>query len=296
MDNFIKQVRSKCSCKKQCIVSIPTFKSSTLYNTLQTNENNNICKIKTGGNPLDILTDAIDLGLIYKSSLHKYHLFNENEMNWHNIQSISIDDIIQLYTRNKRTLNLLLFYLSGAGSNSDTKIMKDVVLIYFWYMRKLIIDSVLYSDDILAISVGSTDITSDYDITLYGSREEMYNTLHSFNKIFYNIFKQDSGIIFDTNIYTISFITMQENTRLGRRDSLTSISDTYYNTPLTCPPYNILILQDTPNARFTQHIWAFVKILDSLNRFTSHLPHYYDYFRRKISTYYPQYYTLANKL
>jgi hypothetical protein len=104
----------------------------------------------------------------------------------------------------------------------------------FWLVRKLIVDSILKiiindhkktetyhtsadgSDvlitpdefnDIKIYSVGSTDITSDYDITLYSNNNYIISIIiEEFQTKFMKIFGEHSSIVFDTNIYGKAYI------------------------------------------------------------------------------------------
>ncbi len=87
----------------------------------------------------------------------------------------------------------------------------------FWLFRKLIIDSILKMSlinmshlingiSLKIFSVGSTNITSDYDITLYGPVKEKIYIINYFKSIFEQYFKEDSSIVFDTNIYGEAYI------------------------------------------------------------------------------------------
>ena len=60
-------------------------------------------------------------------------------------------------------------------------------------------------------SVGSNNLSSDYDITLYGDTQDKGNFIITFEKEFKNIFYEDSSIVFDTNIYGKSFISFEKN-------------------------------------------------------------------------------------
>lgn len=85
----------------------------------------------------------------------------------------------------------------------------------FWLFRKLIVDGILKSliseyklqNKIQIYSVGSTKITSDYDITLYGNNESKVIIINKFQKIFKSYFSEDSSIVFDTNIYGKAYIS-----------------------------------------------------------------------------------------
>lgn len=88
----------------------------------------------------------------------------------------------------------------------------------FWLFRKLIVDGILkgliskynLQNSIQIYSVGSTKITSDYDITLYGNNNSKIIIINKFQKIFKSYFSEDSSIVFDTNIYGKAYISFNK--------------------------------------------------------------------------------------
>jgi hypothetical protein len=94
----------------------------------------------------------------------------------------------------------------------------------FWLFRKIVVDSILKRiikkskisrDDIQIYSVGSIKLTSDYDITLYGKIESKIKIIKQFQKIFKKYFKEDSSLVFDTNIYGKAYISFDPMEHLG---------------------------------------------------------------------------------
>ena len=93
-----------------------------------------------------------------------------------------------------------------------------------WLLRKLIVDSLLRKillqlkrkskiekTDVKVYSVGSSNLTSDYDITLYGQVDEKVFIINEFSKEFKQLFNDDSSIVFDTNIYGKAYITFDKD-------------------------------------------------------------------------------------
>jgi hypothetical protein len=139
----------------------------------------------------------------------------------------------------------------------------------FWLFRKLIVDSILrqllikleISNDTFKIySVGSTALSSDYDITLYGSNEDKVLIITEFQKRFKNIFGDDSSIVFDTNIYGKSYISFAPNEQ----------EKEYYNA-VSCNNQTFYYLQSSIY-HDSQLMWGLVKYLrDIRDAFGEHI-------------------------
>jgi|LakMenE01Jun11ns_1017448.scaffolds.fasta_scaffold9936115_1 hypothetical protein len=90
-----------------------------------------------------------------------------------------------------------------------------------WLFRKCIVDLLLKKIiNLLQLdkkvnfkiySVGSNNLSSDYDITLYGDTTDKGNVITLFEKEFKNIFFEHSSVVFDTNLYGKSFISFEKN-------------------------------------------------------------------------------------
>lgn len=159
-------------------------------------------------------------GLIDNDNIEKkYYIINDGiklKLSWANIKSIK---------------------------NNDTKSL-------FWLFRKLIVDIILKKllldyTNIKIYSVGSTTLSSDYDITVYNvngndNDNDISHFINDFETMFNNIFNDTSDIVFDTNIYGKSFITFmkRENYNLKECDGIKTFyylkeSDTYNYSQLT---------------------------------------------------------------
>ena len=131
----------------------------------------------------------------------------------------------------------------------------------FWLLRKLIIDSLLkkitlnFNNKIKIFSVGSTNLSSDYDITLYGQTKYKIKTMNSFKSEFIKLFKEDSSIVFDTNIYGKSYISFDKIEFGNFGKAVESCGPEFY------------YLQENP-LQYSQLIWGIIKyfrdIRDSL--------------------------------
>jgi hypothetical protein len=108
----------------------------------------------------------------------------------------------------------------------------EVLRCIFWVYRKLVVDSVIGDSirevtrvrlksvvsrvmegmtsvgEVDAISVGSTRLLSDYDVTLYGNFKLMSDVIGEFNRVMDDIYGNSSEVIFDTNVYGTSFIKL----------------------------------------------------------------------------------------
>jgi hypothetical protein len=182
-DSFRKFVYENiCQCFNQCIdLDENTFKtkqpvcSEILY---QMNEEESYYT--------DIITNAIQFfikeDIIFKNGVRYYLTENNTRLTWDNIKNIENEEIKKL----------------------------------LWLLRKMVVDcllkSLLNSDtDLKIFSVGSTNLTSDYDITLYGDDQDKIDIINDFNKKFHDIFNENSSIVFDTNLYGRSYIAFDES-------------------------------------------------------------------------------------
>lgn len=78
-------------------------------------------------------------------------------------------------------------------------------------LKKILVQLELYKNSNFKIySVGSNNLSSDYDITLYGDTQDKGNVLTLFEKEFKKLFYEDSSVVFDTNVYGKSFISFQK--------------------------------------------------------------------------------------
>jgi hypothetical protein len=194
----------------------------------------------------NLINDAIQYfeshNLLYKSGIKYYILLEDKskvKLSWENIKSIQSEETKKL----------------------------------FWLLRKLIVDSIikkllkqnkLSRDDIKIYSVGSTKLTSDYDITLYGNTNYKVKIIKSFQKIFKTYFHEDSSIIFDTNIYGKAYITFDDKEYIG------------YTTKVACGQ-TFYYLNENPSGG-GQLMWGLIKYLrDIRDSFGEHI--YNDLFK-----------------
>lgn len=133
-----------------------------------------------------------------------------------------------------------------------------------------------------ALSVGSTNITSDYDVTLYGNC--VTTVIQGFHNAFERIFNEPSAKVFDTNLYGSSFIEMpvdiaKDDIRFYERIDCSSYPK--YDSELYYYVKGKVNDPSVRNAKVQQHIWALLKLKRSVNSlFEGHgkheeLPSYY---------------------
>src|SRR6478609_445630 len=87
----------------------------------------------------------------------------------------------------------------------------DLAKMLFWFLRKGVVDNLITTVmpqevGCLALSAGSINVTSDYDVNVYGSGSEWVSIF--FQDRFLKIFGSTSDKVFDTNIYSSSFMNM----------------------------------------------------------------------------------------
>jgi hypothetical protein len=139
-----------------------------------------------------------------------------------------IQEILKYFTSSKLLLKVgNKYYISTEVIRlkltwENIKTLHDVsIQKLLWLFRKSIVDLLLkkilvklkldQKTNFKIYSVGSNNLSSDYDITLYGDTKDKGNFIITFEKEFKEIFYEDSSIVFDTNIYGKSFISFEKN-------------------------------------------------------------------------------------
>jgi hypothetical protein len=156
----------------------------------------------------------------------------------------------------------------------------------FWFFRKAIVDSIIkyllqkiimdYKDNntVEIYSVGSTKLTSDYDLTIYSDPSITVYIIKYFNIIFDNLFLQHSSDIFDTNIYGKGFIEFKDTDEYVLHHC--NGNKQFYYIP------------NNPNYSDSQLMWSLVKFIDSMNIILGHDIYIstYNYFQEKLKKFY----------
>ena len=257
-DKFIKFVFNKvCQCYNQCI---------KLDKKFVLNDEAEFCnKIELTNNDkhddfINTITHSINAmkNLNYLKQIgNKYYIIinnNKIRLTWENIKNIDDENIKKV----------------------------------FWLFRKIIVDSFLKyllqkikSDNYMTLkkinnyiniySVGSTNLTSDYDITLYCiTNKYIAYIIEKFQQKFKNIFFYDSAIVFDTNIYGKAYIQFHE--------------DNYYNKFTKCISQKQQFYYLQSYSSNSPVIWAFIKYIRNFkDAFGENMYNdYYNFLKSKI--------------
>lgn len=218
-----------------------------------------------------------------------YYILNGHKMlSWKNLKSLDAKDSSFFYSVNKETYEEIFEYFIGESPSTVSKnhhTFATLVQLIFWYVRKLAVDTliapILYAKNVEGISVGSTSLTSDYDITLYGeSFKSISYVIREFNEYFEKLFKNTSSIVFDTNIYGVSFINVSDNynvetesptkERINSTLSFLNFDDDDFNFfeyrknlkpgAIECGKKKFKFVDSNRNTVVSQHIWALIKL------------------------------------
>jgi len=127
-----------------------------------------------------------------------------------------------------------------------------------WLLRKCIVDLLLKKlifklqldkkENFKIYSVGSNNLSSDYDITLYGDTVDKGNVITLFEEEFKKIFYEHSSTVFDTNIYGKSFISFEKND---------------LSTEFTCNNNQTIYVLNQASGH-SQLVWALVKYFQDI--------------------------------
>lgn len=293
LDEFIHYILDDCSnCLSEVLIS--DIKDSVLYKYKKKDENTNLCNLintnicniansKIKGvhkKKVTMLKSAIVLKIIglfvLKNMLSKknnrFYLLNSNKkLSWHNIKNLKSNDIKNFPDDIKKEI-LKIF-----GDKYD---ILYYIKALFWFFRKAVVDSIISdlinyrksrsNDEIVAMSVGSTSLTSDYDISIDASYNSSGYIIDKYGIFIEKMFNDNSESLFDTNIYGVSFI--KSNVQKQNQPIMESFDVDYmisktFNKTHQCKDdlKKFLYIQDT-NIDTPQIIWAYIKTLLKLNK------------------------------
>ena len=206
-------------------------------------------------------------GLIKKNQDMYFLLSSNMRFKWNNIKRLTLKDINDFKAERGEIFNELVNkYVIGVTLTVEQELL--MIKSLFWYFRKVVVDSIvsdiirLENLNIKAMSVGSTKLTSDYDITLDGTYKDNSRVIRRFDRLM-----DDSESVFDTNIYGVSFV--KDKTRdagVEEDDDMNKMVNEAFNKEHEqCGKFNYILSEDK-DFIISQHIWAFVKLLLRLNK------------------------------
>lgn len=245
--------------KPECSEKNNNLETSVIPYILDNFKHYNLLTSKRGTN--DILNTDIN---------SRYYLFNTfKKLSWQNIKSINSDDVKNLYENNREAFieihNLFCDFRDKITAIPTENNFKDAALYMqyiFWYFRRAIVDTILSPKfkelNILGISVGSTNVTSDYDMTIYCKNISNLTLLMEYYRNEINkLFNDPSELVFDTNLYGMSSWIYLIN------DITEGFSYIKLFSPeiKTCSNKQFKYLMSDENTPISQHIWALVKLL-----------------------------------
>ena len=211
----------------------------------------------------------------------RVYLYDGKPFIWENIQSLHPRHASKFRGQPIFKYILGFFYKTDDFLSPETQFTNAIKLL-FWYFRKSIVDGILkdtiinFKLDVLAISVGSTNITSDYDITLYSQNVfHISFCIRVFHNTIYQLFFNKSADIFDTNTYGSAFIQFSTQSKHAP-SSPTKISFQHidinkkYKVPSLYSRTNCnnkTFFYITANTDFinSQHTWALIKLIYQLD-------------------------------
>ena len=285
-----------CNCiEKECLISnTQTFAPTFFKNFIQTPikkealQKQQECSVinsstqiyskyfKTLDKPslVDSLINSFKLmGLIYQSdNSFRYYLLNNERFSWKNIKQLDESNILQFSISFPEIYAKIYTFFDNETEREYWTLSNFTLFVksLLWYFRKGIVDTIcsfiLANTNVSGISVGSTNIDSDYDITLYGSNENIFKTIYTFNNKILQLFKVPANIVFDTNMYGVSFIKEGKDYRCGTNN------------------FSVVGLNKiTKEASITQNIWALIKVASCMYSIQEGDEMLYDLLKKTIS-------------
>lgn len=253
-------IEEECDIKYQGASLLPIFVAR--YTTKLTNGRCNYITTNEStvfpGTPKKVIIQRIieifTANNLIKMNNDKYFLLSTKKpLTWESVKTLASMDVDDKVGE----------MVKGLLGNRDSRVLVKGL---FWYFRKAIVDTVVSqliekhnrrsSAKVIGVSVGSTNLESDYDITLYGPENATARVIDKFNETIRTLFGDTSGRVFDTNIYGASFITLDDNGSNicgGKRFNYTQVK--------------------SAEGVFEQHMWAYVKLYAKINETSKHAFH-----------------------
>ena len=284
-------IKSPDICPKEgCCNSPTTLFAKTYGNTLLCKDESSRSDCNTINKKLPfaqidyVLRNFEHLGLIqYRVGIYAlsgakegnyYMLGGFKRLSWKNINDINKSDAQGFKEKYPDVYEYLrsLFEdtskFSGDGEEEFDQVATYIRYI-FWYFRKYVVDTMVSSSllkhNVTGLSVGSTNITSDYDVTIYGdSYVNISAAIIEFNETFLKTFHEPSSDVFDTNLYGVSAINMV--TEMKPPSSKLSHNTDKFATLFspnvkTCGNKQFKYTNVDAKSEVSQHVWALVTVL-----------------------------------
>ncbi len=308
-----------CRCfQATCDIDTESPQVKTLLAIFRELQNRKSCstffdrqRLDFGGTIQRQLNYMIQLGLLEKRKDGPYRLANGLDLSWVALQtphSATGPCFCAPLQESRTDLDRLMEYVRGPNCKIFLRCpaltgdhIHELARCVFWFFRKSIVDNLIHysftidapnvasriSDEPTntgtchAVSVGSMRITSDYDVTLYGTCVSNVST--NFNRTFFEIFKKSAATTFDSNVYGSSFLETSNITEFDAPakafyDWIDCSTTEYDEEPyFYVKSSNKLALNlvegkitpeqmgDLPSTVTQQHIWALLKLKRSLN-------------------------------
>lgn len=208
-----------CSCYETTCKVRPLSSSVDAFIEEMRNNPSVQCNMIVRKNDVDSLLDLFSkTGLIRRSSNSTWKFANDEEIRW---MTLKAGDRINFHSRDNPLKKCFCYPLQSGFSDAVKKYLNislseddvhQLAHILFWYLRKGVVDMLLKTitkdtkgkpSQCTALSVGSTNITSDYDVTINASCASL---IKEFNDTFKKYFGVSSMTAFDTNLYGSSII------------------------------------------------------------------------------------------
>lgn len=310
MDNtldifFTDFFKNNCNCtKKECVVlpdipivteyvNIPEMCNIITYPPSETTTVNYTRSLRPVLTEYNLTSKSIDLykyllkHQILKLKGSSVYLYNGSLLTWVNIQNLQPRHASRLQS-NPIFKHILQYFYKTDDFYSPTIKFTNAIKLLLWYFRKSVVDNIIkdtivnFKLNVLVISVGSTNLSSDYDVTLYSpNTHHIVFCIRVFTSTIKELFNIDSSILFDTNLYGSAFI--QFTTESARAPSSPtkvpsdfidksdkSLFQQPFHTPTKCRGKTFYYVTNDGSFEDSQHIWALIKVLYQLD--TSNIP------------------------
>lgn len=212
-----------CSCYEATCKVMPKNRtlSSSVNAFIEEMRNNPSvqCNMIVRKNDVESLLELFsNTGLIRRDRDFTWKFASNDEIRW---TVLKAGDRINVHTSDNPLQKCFCYPLQTGFSDSVKKYLNislsqddvhQLAHILFWYLRKGVVDMLLKTvtkdtdgktSQCTALSVGSTNITSDYDVTINASCASL---IKEFNDKFKTYFGVSSMTAFDTNLYGSSVI------------------------------------------------------------------------------------------